>query len=84
MTPEKFREWIVILFAVLIVTIWVGMATRLCKVGKYSDASDAGTKRGAMTRRMPRRMPTRTKPAERRKLPAKQAEKFAPKPAEKK
>ena len=81
MTPEKFREWIIILFAVLIVTIWVGMATRLCKVGKYSDAA---TRRGAMTRQMPRRMPTRTRPTKRRKLPAKQTEKLAPKPAEKK
>ncbi len=80
MTPEKFRQWIVILFAALIVTMWVGMATKICRVPKYGDT---GARRGAMTRRMPRRMPTRTKPTERRKLPTKRIIKPAPKPAEK-
>jgi|GEM_PF-3998996 len=35
MTPEKFRQWIVILFAALIVTMWVGFGMRLCGVHRY-------------------------------------------------
>ena len=35
MTPEKFRQWIVIIFAALLVTMWLGMGLKICKYSKY-------------------------------------------------
>ena len=30
MTPERFRQWIVILFAISIITVWTEMGLRYC------------------------------------------------------
>jgi hypothetical protein len=35
MTPEKFRLWIVILLATMLVTVWLGMGLKLCKRSRH-------------------------------------------------
>ncbi|MGB2706426.1 MAG: hypothetical protein WBC74_06195 [Candidatus Omnitrophota bacterium] len=64
MTPEKFRQWIVILFAALIVTMWVGFGIKLCRAPRYPMPTQRAGVRSQMPGRMPRRatMPTRRMP----------------------
>lgn len=37
MTKEAFRKWIVILLALVLITMWVSMGLRQCKINKYGD-----------------------------------------------
>lgn len=79
MTPEKFRQWIVILFAVSIATIWVAMGIKLCKWNKYCMMGQKGGIAEQMPGRMPRHAaPTRAPMPTRRAAPT---SKPAPAPA---
>jgi hypothetical protein len=64
MTPEKFRQWIVILFALSILTVWLSMGLRICKWREH-PAWRAEGQGAAMTQRMPARtmLPAMPRPA---------------------
>ena len=82
MTPEKFRQWIVILLAASLLTVWAGMGMQLYGINKYRVLTPGS----AMARQMPGRMGAerlrRERVPFRRRLPAKQAAPAA-QPAEK-
>jgi len=65
MTPEKFRQWIVILFAALIVTMWIGLGMRMCRMPRYSMPTQRAGVRSRMPGKMSKRatMPKRIMPA---------------------
>ena len=65
MTPEKFRQWIVILLAAFLVTLWVGLGMKLCRMSKYC----AIAREGAMRRQWPGRVKMREKIPFRSRLP---------------
>ena len=66
MTPEKFRQWIVILFALSILTVWVAIGVKMSKWDKYGAMSQ----KNRMMRQMPGMMPRRgTMP--KRRIPTK-------------
>ncbi|OGW76047.1 MAG: hypothetical protein A2Z72_07735 [Omnitrophica bacterium RBG_13_46_9] len=50
MTPEKFRQWIVILIAVSIVTVWVNMGLSLYKMKTFGPV----WKTQGMVKQMPK------------------------------
>ena len=73
MTVEKFRQWVVILFVVSIVTVWVGMGIKACRIGGYhSEKEQSSMARKQMPRRgtIPTRR-TRRPTTEKPKMPAK-------------
>ena len=70
MTPEKFRQWIVILFAVSILTVWVGMGLKLSLFKKHGVAWQKTE--------MERQMPTRRARPERTRKPTRRPAQPAP------
>ena len=85
MTPEKFRQWIVILIGVFILTVWVAMGMKMqkwnamCSHGKDYKKSDMHKRmKDKMSRRRTQdidtKMPARRMPRSMRRPEAKPAE----------